>query len=347
MVLHRALFALDAERAHGVGLKLLNLLPSRPANASPRLETALAGMNLPHPIGLAAGFDKNATAVRGFAGLGFAYVEVGTVTPRPQVGNPRPRLFRLETDAAIINRLGFNNDGVATVGKRLRALGSRPVPLGINIGMNKDSREALPDYLTGMNALSSLADYITLNVSSPNTPGLRALQQVDRLRDLLRPVLERRAELARDLARRLPVFLKIAPDLSIDEALAIAELARDLGIDALMISNTTIDRPATLSSPARVETGGLSGKPLMQPSTALLREVRRGIGKSLPLIGIGGIFKAEDVLAKILAGATAVQLYSGLVYEGPGLVRRLVRDLDRLLDERSIGRLAEAIGADA
>lgn len=347
MVLHRALFALDAERAHGMGLKLLNLLPPRSVKASPRLRTDLAGMSLAHPIGLAAGFDKNATAVRGFAGLGFAYIEVGTVTPRPQQGNPQPRLFRLAADRAIINRMGFNNDGAAAVAARLRALKARPVPLGINIGMNKDSPEALPDYLAGLNALAPAADYVTLNVSSPNTPGLRALQQVDRLRQLLQPLLQRRVELAGELGRRLPVFLKIAPDLKVEEALAIAELARELGVDALMISNTTIDRPAGLRSAAQSEAGGLSGRPLMQPSTALLREVRRGIGPSLPLIGIGGIFKAEDVLAKILAGATAVQLYSSLVYEGPGLVRRLVRDLDRLLAERSIGRVEEAVGAEA
>lgn len=346
MKLFRALHVLDTERAHDLALQALKLLPGRRIHASSRLQTSLAGIELPHPIGLAAGFDKNATAIHGFAGLGFSFLEVGTVTPRPQPGNPKPRLFRLDEDEAVINRMGFNNDGAAAVAARVRKARHPRPPLGVNIGMNKTSAEALPDYLAGLETFLRLADYLTINVSSPNTPGLRALQQVDRLRELVLPLQQRRDELCQG-SRRVPIFLKIAPDLEPTQADDIADLACDLAIEALLVSNTTIARPDSLRSGHRGEVGGLSGMPLMQPSTELLRRMRRRIGDRLPLVGIGGIRTAADVFAKLKAGAVAVQIYSAMVFEGPGLVARLVRDLDRLLEAEGVQRVADIVGREA
>lgn len=327
-----------------MALALVGLAPAVRMGVDPRLATRIGDLALAHPVGLAAGFDKNAVAVRGLARRGFAFVEIGTVTPRPQPGNPRPRLFRLSEDGAVINRLGFNNEGLAAVAGRLAALGPRPVPIGANVGMGRDAAEPVLDYVAGIERLGPHADYLVVNVSSPNTPGLRALQKSERLVGLLAPVVRARDALA---GPRRPLLVKIAPDLDEADEAAIAEVALASGVDGLLISNTTVGRPAGLRSRHAVEAGGLSGRPLMGQSTALLARMRRRVGERLVLIGVGGIASAADAMAKIRAGASAVQVYTGLVHEGPGLVRRIVEALPALLDEGGFASLTAAIGADA
>jgi len=323
---------------------MVGLAPAVRMVVDPHLATSIGGLALAHPVGLAAGFDKNAVAVRGLARRGFAFVEIGTVTPRPQAGNPRPRLFRLREDLAVINRMGFNNDGLAAVAGRLAAAGPRPVPVGANVGMNRDAAEPARDYVAGVELLGPYADYLVVNVSSPNTPGLRALQKAERLAALLAPIVVARGALA---GPRRPLLVKIAPDLEEADEAAIAEVALASGIDGLVISNTTVGRPTGLRSRHAGEAGGLSGRPLMGPSTALLARMRRLVGQRLVLVGVGGIASAADAMAKIRAGASAVQLYTGLVHAGPGLVRRIVEGLPALLDEGGFPDLKAAIGADA
>ncbi|RMD87714.1 MAG: quinone-dependent dihydroorotate dehydrogenase [Alphaproteobacteria bacterium] len=343
-ILRPLLFALPPEAAHALTLAALRPLNRCPPRADdPALGIDLWGLHFANPIGMAAGFDKNAKVPAALRALGFGFVEVGAVTPRPQAGNPRPRLFRLTADRALINRLGFNNEGLARIAPRLAAAKARGIgPLGVNLGANKDSDDRVADYVTGVEALVSGADFVTVNVSSPNTPGLRSLQARDALADLLDRVLA-----ARDAApRRVPVLLKIAPDLDSEERQAIAALARESGLDGLVVSNTTLARPEGLGSPRRQEAGGLSGAPLFAPSTALLAEMYRRTEGRLPLIGVGGVMSAADAYAKIRAGASLVQLYTGLVYEGPGLVRRIKRDLSGYLARDGFRSLAEAVGAD-
>ncbi|MFN3352286.1 MAG: quinone-dependent dihydroorotate dehydrogenase [Brevundimonas sp.] len=332
-----ALRRLDAETAHDLALAALKAglaLPSPPDD--PRLATTVAGLALPNPIGLAAGLDKNAAALKGLARLGFGFVECGSVTPRAQPGNPRPRLFRLSEDRAVINRMGFNNLGLEAFAANLSR---RPggLVVGANLGANKDSEDRAADYVTGLQRLKGAADYFTVNVSSPNTPGLRALQGEAALDDLLGRVAEARGT---DAA---PVFLKIAPDLSADEIAQIVEAGVRHRLSGLIVSNTTLDRPATLTSAHAGETGGLSGRPLRPKAIEALRIAAQASAGRLVLISAGGVETGDDVLERLRAGASAVQVYSALVYEGPGLVTRLKRQLLAALDRQGLPDVTAAI----
>ena len=309
-----------------------------PPPDDPRLAASAFGLDFPNPIGLAAGFDKNAEIPDAMLGLGFGFVEVGTLTPRAQPGNPRPRAFRLIEDRAVINRYGFNNDGHAPALARLSKRAPRGI-VGVNIGANKDADDRIADYVAGVHAFADVASYFAINVSSPNTPGLRDLQEPEALFELLARVIE-----ARDAALvQRPLLLKIAPDLTLDQLDAIVRVARDRRIDGMIVSNTTVSRPATLRSQLAKESGGLSGAPLFDLSTRMLAQTFLRVEGQFPLIGVGGVDSAEAALAKIEAGATLVQLYSGLIYEGPGLVRRTKRGLIETL-EQSKEPLAARIG---
>jgi len=338
---------LDPEDAHRLTIRLLRAGLGPRAAPQPRgagLGIELCGLKLDACIGLAAGFDKNAEVPDAMLAAGFGFVECGSVTPQPQAGNPRPRLFRLAADGAVINRMGFNNDGLEAVAARLAAR-KRAGVVGANIGANKESADRAGDYAIGLERLWDLADYFVLNVSSPNTPGLRALQGAEALDDLLGRVAVKRQALAAASANH-PIFLKVAPDLDLAEIAAIVEAAVAHGIDAIVVGNTTTARPPTLASAHRDQAGGLSGRPLMAPSTEVLRHFFAAARGRLALIGTGGIATAEDAYAKILAGATAVQLYSAMVYEGPGLVGRIRRDLATLLASDGYASVADAVGAD-
>ncbi|MCS6778515.1 MAG: quinone-dependent dihydroorotate dehydrogenase [Geminicoccaceae bacterium] len=336
---------LPPERAHALALALARMAPPIPRRTRPRLATRLAGLALPHPVGLAAGFDKNAEAFAGLLRLGFAFVEVGTVTPRPQAGNPPPRLFRLVEDRALVNRMGFNNDGLEAVAARLARRDRAAGVVGANIGVNRDSDDPIADYVLGIERLAPLVDYLVVNVSSPNTPGLRDWQRPERLAPLLATLMRGLRERVGS-GRRPPLFLKIAPDLENGQEATIVATALEAGIDGLVISNTTTARPESLRSPFKREVGGLSGDPLFAPSTELLRRVAARVRGRLALVGVGGIDSPERAYAKIRAGASAVQLYTGLVYEGPRLVRRILDGLERLLDRDRLERLEDAIGLD-
>ena len=329
------LFRLDPETAHSLTIAALRtgLLPAVAAD-DPLLRTRLAGLDLPNPIGLAAGFDKNAAVPDAMLGLGFGFVEVGTVTPLAQVGNPRPRIFRLAEQRAVINRLGFNNAGLEAAMVRLRARARRPGIVGVNLGANKDSVDRTADYVTGVRAAAATASYLTINISSPNTPGLRALQDRAALAALIERVVEARGSIA------VPVFVKVAPDLDPSEIDDIARAAIDGGIDGLIVSNTTLARTGVDSA----EAGGLSGAPLFEASTAILRAFRTATGGRLPLIGAGGVDSGAAAYAKLRAGASAVQLYTALVYEGPGLVARIKRELAVLLRRDGFASVAAAVG---
>jgi dihydroorotate dehydrogenase len=332
-------FALDAERAHRLTIGALKRLPAgRPAAPDEALSVEVAGLLFPNPVGLAAGFDKDAEVYRQMLGFGFGFVEVGTVTPLAQPGNDRPRLFRLARDRAVINRLGFNNRGQAAALARLDGRDRRAGILGVNIGANKDSVDRIADYAAGVRAMLGVADYLTINISSPNTPGLRALQDKGALDDLLAAVTEARGA-------GPPLFLKVAPDLEAAEVEDIARAAIDHRIDALIVANTTLSRP-TLASTQRGEAGGLSGAPLKALALQRLRDFRRASGGALPLIAAGGIETGADALARIRAGASLVQLYTALVYRGPGLAREIGRDLKRLLARDGFARLTDAIGTE-
>ena len=340
----RALGLLDAETAHVLALRSLRAgLGGRDRVASdPILATRLAGMALDNPIGLAAGFDKDAVAPAALLAAGFGFVECGTTTPQPQAGNPQPRLFRLREDGAVINRMGFNNAGLEAFAANLPT--KRPGIIGANIGANKDSADRVADYIQGLERLWGLADYFTLNVSSPNTPGLRALQGRAALDDMLARVAESRARLEAGGAA-VPVFLKVAPDLVDSEVLDIVEAATRHGLAGLIVANTTLARPSSLRGGARGETGGLSGAPLMTPSTALLGRFHEAAEGRLALIGVGGVSSGADAYAKLRAGADAVQLYTALAYRGPGLVREIKRDLADRLRADGFRAVSEAVGA--
>ena len=329
------LFALDAETAHSVTIAALRtgLLPAAKAD-DPILRTTLAGLDLPNPVGLAAGFDKNVEVPDAMLRLGFGFVEAGTVTPLAQAGNPRPRIFRLSNESAVINRLGFNNAGLEAAVLRLRARSGRPGIVGANIGANKDSDDRIADYIAGVRATAPLASYLTVNISSPNTPGLRALQDRGALADLVAAVVAARGGIA------TPIFVKVAPDLSATEIDDIARVAIDGRIDGLIVSNTTLAREGVNSA----EAGGLSGTPLFERSTAVLRTMREATGGALPLIGVGGIGSGADAYAKLGAGASAVQLYTALIYQGPGLVGRIKRELAELLRRDGFASVAAAVG---
>lgn len=341
-----ALRLLDPETAHHgalLGLRM-GLGPRARADKYPRLRTTLAGLDLPNPIGMAAGFDKNAQAPDALIAAGFGFVECGTVTPLPQPGNPKPRLFRLSEDRAVINRLGFNNEGLEPFANRLAARAARKGIVGANVGANKDSTDRAADYMRGMGQVWKHAAYVTANISSPNTPGLRGLQERDALEDLLGRMSEARALLEAAHGAR-PLFLKVAPDLDEAAVRDIAELALAYKLDALIVSNTTLQRPPQLTSDNREETGGLSGQPLFHISTQVLRLFAQALEGRLPLIGVGGIENGLTALAKIKAGASAVQLYSALVFQGPSLAARIADELDGLLAAEGFDHVADAVGA--
>lgn len=329
---------LDPETAHRLAVRGLSVLPAPVAPADdPILHTTLAGLSLPNPIGLAAGLDKDGEAIGGLSRLGFGFVECGSVTPRPQPGNPKPRLFRLSEDRAVINRMGFNNAGLDAFAARLDRR-PRGVVVGANLGANKETEDKAADYVTGLRRLAGRAAYFTINISSPNTPGLRALQGREALDDLLGRIAEARP------ADGAPVFLKIAPDLTAAEIAMIVEAALAHRIDALIVSNTTLDRPETLCAPDRGEAGGLSGAPLKhRAETALIAAAEAANGR-LPLIGVGAIASGADAYRRIRLGASAVQLYSALIFEGPGLVGRIKRDLARRLRADGFPTLRDAVG---
>lgn len=331
-----ALRRLNPETAHTLTLRALRagLGPRQRTPDDPILATTLAGLSLPNPIGLAAGFDKNAEVHAPLLRAGFGWVECGTVTPRPQPGNPRPRLFRLPEDGAVINRLGFNNRGLDAFAANLAGFEG---VIGANLGANKDSDDRAADYVTGLRRLAGVPAYFTVNISSPNTPGLRALQSRDALDDLLGRLAEARSG-------PQPLFLKIAPDLSEPELRDIVESGTAHGLNGLIVSNTTLDRPDTLAGNAKAEAGGLSGRPLFERATRVLRTVAE-MRSGLALIGVGGIASGADAYAKLRAGASAVQLYTALVYAGPGLVGRIKADLAARLRAEGFGSVAEAVTA--
>jgi dihydroorotate dehydrogenase len=338
-LLKPAIFALDAETAHRATIQALRLMPRRTAEFAPSLRSEVAGLSFPSPVGLGAGFDKDAEAFDQALSLGFGFVEVGTLTPRPQQGNAKPRLFRLPAEQGVINRMGFNNHGqqaaLARLSKRDRARGI----VGVNIGANKDSADRIGDYVDGVRAMSAVADYLTVNISSPNTPGLRALQGGRALDSLLGAVAEARGR------KGPPLFLKVAPDLAPGDAKRIVGSAIDHKVDALIVANTTVSRPR-LSSPSAGEHGGLSGAPLRALALDALRQFRSASGGAIPLIGCGGIATAEDAWERIRAGASLVQLYTAMVYAGPGVARRIAEGLERKLAEAGFGGIAEAVGSE-
>ena len=331
-----------AETAHSATISLTRAFsPLLPVDRSrdSRLAIRVLGMDFPNPVGLAAGFDKNALVPTAMLGFGFGFVECGTVTPHPQAGNPRPRLFRLSEDCAVINRMGFNNDGMDVVANRLAARRRNGI-CGINIGANKDSQDRIADYRAAFARLAPLADYVAVNVSSPNTPGLRGLQNRDELTRLLEVLREARAQ----IATTVPLLLKIAPDLDGHALDDIAGVALASGIEGLIVSNTTIERPSSLKSRHASEAGGLSGAPLFEPSTRILREMHARAGDKLVLVGVGGIASGADAYAKIRAGASLVQLYSALAFQGPGLVQQIKRELVSCLVRDGFATIADAVG---
>ncbi len=334
-----ALFAIDPERAHRLTVRALALAGRRGPPAAGALAVDVAGLGFPNPLGMAAGFDKDAEVPDQLLGLGFGFAEVGSITPRPQAGNPRPRLFRLVEDRAVINRMGFNNGGAEVARDRLVRRAGRPGIVGINVGANKDSEDRIADYVAMTRVMAPLASYLAVNISSPNTPGLRALQDEGALTGLLDAVIEARGTAGP------PVFLKVAPDLESADIDAIARIALDRKLGALIVSNTTITRPALLSANAR-ENGGLSGAPLRDLAQQRLRNFRKATGGAIPLVGVGGIASAEDAWARIRAGASLVQLYSAMVYGGPGLPRRILRGLEALMRRDGFASIAEAVGSE-
>ncbi len=338
----RALHRLDPELSHTLALKALKagLAPLPGPVTSPRLVCTLAGLSLPNPVGLAAGFDKNAEAVAPLMRAGFGFIELGAATPRPQPGNPRPRLFRLPEDKAVINRFGFNNDGAEAIARRLARRPSG-IPVGLNLGANKDSPDRAADYARVLETCGPFIDFATVNVSSPNTERLRELQGRAALSALLAGVMTARAA----LPRPVPVFLKISPDLDERELEEIAEVASEGGIDAIIATNTTLSRPGLRSAGAQ-EAGGLSGAPLFARSTRVLARLSMLTEGKMPLIGVGGVGSAEEALAKIRAGASAVQLYTAMVFEGLSLAARIARDLDAALEREGLANISQAVGTE-
>jgi len=335
-----ALHRFDPERAHALSLMALNsgLVPLPGLFTTPRLQTEIAGLSLPNPVGLAAGYDKNATSLAPLVRAGFGFLEVGAATPRPQAGNPKPRLFRLTQDNAVINRFGFNNDGMEAIAARL-ATRPKSAVIGLNLGANKDSADRAADFATVLAHCAPHLDFATVNVSSPNTEKLRDLQGKDALTALLNGVMQTRDA----LKRPIPVFLKIAPDLTEIEIGEIAEVARATNIDAIIATNTTLSRDG-LTDPHQNETGGLSGAPLFEKSTRVLAQLSASTEGKIPLIGVGGIGSAEQAYAKIRAGASAVQLYSAMVYQGLSLVTKIARGLDDLLARDGHANIKDAVG---
>lgn len=340
---------IDPETAHRLAVLALKtgLIGRRPPPDDPILATRLWDMDFANPVGLAAGFDKHAEVPDACLGLGFGFVEIGGVTPRPQPGNPGKRVFRLAEDEAVINRYGFNSCGLDVFAGRLRGRGRRPAgPVGVNLGKNKDTADAALDYEAGIAALSGLADFLVVNLSSPNTPGLRNLQARAEMDGVVRRALAARAAAEPDPSRRPPLLVKVAPDLDAEGLADVAAVALETGIDGIVMGNTTLARRPELRGADRAEAGGLSGRPLMNPSTRLLSDLYALTGGKVPLIGVGGIGSGADAYAKIRAGASLVQLYTALVFQGPGLVPRIKRDLAALLRRDGFRSTTDAVGAD-
>lgn len=342
-LLRPAIFALESEKAHRLGVEALKYAPLPRASKHPSLQTQVAGLTFPNPIGVAAGFDKDAEVPDALLRIGFGFTEVGSITPLPQAGNPRPRLFRLVEDRAIINRMGFNNGGAEAALVRLERCKGKGGIVGINIGANKDAADRIADYATMTRVMAPHASYLAVNISSPNTPGLRALQDESALTGLLDGVLDARAEVTPE--NPPPVFLKVAPDLEPADIDAIARIAIDKGLGALIVSNTTISRPPLKSRHAG-ETGGLSGAPLKPLALQRVRDFRKATGGAIPLIGVGGIASAEDAWERIRAGASLIQLYSAIVYEGPALGARIATGLELLMKRDGFRSIAEAVGTE-
>lgn len=340
-----AMRTLPAETAHNTTIKALaaGFGPAPMSVPRPELATIVGGLSLPNPVGLAAGFDKNAQVPDAMLRAGFGAAECGTVTPRPQEGNPKPRLFRLTDDEAVINRLGFNNGGLEAFAKRLEARKGKGGIVGANLGANKDSDDRINDYVLGLTRLWGTPDYFTINISSPNTPGLRALQGADEMDQLLSRIAQARQALTQE-SGHTPVFLKVAPDLDSAQIERIVEQALVYKMDALIVSNTTIARPESLTSPHKGEAGGLSGAPLFEASTQILSEFHAASAGRIDLIGVGGISSGAQAYAKIRAGAKSVQLYSALVFKGPQLVTQINRDLQARLKADGFSSIAQAVG---
>ena len=341
---------LEPEMAHGLALKSLKtgLVPHRQLHLDPALASRVWGMDFPNPLGLAAGFDKDAEVPDAMLGQGFGFVEVGSITPRAQSGNPKPRLFRLSDDRAVINRMGFNNKGVEAARARLSARSGLPGIVGVNLGKNKETEDALADYVLGIRSLAPYASYVVINVSSPNTPGLRALQGREPLEYLLRGVREALDASVGQTRSGItpPLLLKIAPDLTDEDRTDIAAVVLSEGVDGLIATNTTIARADSLLDPQSGQVGGLSGKPLFEPSTRVLSDMYRLTAGKIPIIGVGGIGNAEMAYAKIRAGASLVQLYSAMVYEGPGVVGEILQGMSALLRADGFSSITDAVGAD-
>jgi dihydroorotate dehydrogenase len=341
------LFALQPEDAHEATLKALELgFYPRAAMAQDALRQRVLGLDLPNPLGIAAGFDKDARVPDAVLGLGCGFAEIGTVTPKPQDGNLHPRVFRLVPDYGLINRLGFNNGGHAAAFRRLETRASRAGIVGVNIGANKDSADRTADYVKGLETFNHVASYFTVNISSPNTPGLRDLQAPAALDDLLSRVLAARRALIDQGKPKRPIVVKIAPDIAEDDVAAVCERLMAHGVDGIAVSNTTLARP-NLRDALASETGGLSGRPLFHRSTAMLARIYRQTGGSVPLIGIGGIDSPETALAKLEAGATLLQLYTGLIYEGPGLIARILDYLSAQIERSHLKTIGDVIGRNA
>jgi dihydroorotate dehydrogenase len=339
--------SLDAETAHLATVKALSLAPARSCRGDdPRLAVSAFGLSFPNPVGLAAGFDKHAEAVDGALGLGFGFVEAGGVTPLPQPGNPRPRVFRLPQDGGVINRYGLNSEGMEAVAQRLarrRAAGARGI-VGVNLGANKESQDRAGDYARLVARLAGLADFLTINISSPNTPGLRDLQAEAALDDLVARSLDAREAAAQGSAKPTPILVKIAPDLTEPELDGIVAVMKRRQVDGMIVSNTTVARPATLVEAARTETGGLSGAPLRAMATRVLAQTAQRVERAFPLIGVGGVDSAEAAIEKIEAGASLVQLYTAMIYRGPGLVGEIKRGLVNLMARESHASMTPLVG---
>jgi dihydroorotate dehydrogenase len=339
---------LDPEMAHAMTLRALGMLPGAlPRTDDPRLAVRAFGLDFPNPVGLAAGFDKNAEVPDAMLRLGFGFVEVGSVTPRPQQGNPKPRLFRLEADAAVINRLGFNNEGHAAAHDRLSRRPGRGGIVGVNVGTNRDSADRAADYARGVATFADVASYVAVNVSSPNTEGLRTLQAREALDGLLARALEARDAAADKGLPRRPILLKVAPDLTPAELDDVAEVCLARGIDGLIVGNTTLARPSLRDGELGTQAGGLSGRPLFRRATWLLAEAFLRVGGKIPIIGVGGIDSGDAALAKMRAGASLLQLYTALIYRGPGLVPAIKRRLVRAIEEAGAAHVADLVGRDA
>lgn len=342
-LIRSAVFKLDAETAHGLTIKALKLgtVPKPPQKSHTRLSQRIAGIDFANPVGMAAGFDKNAEVPIALLKLGFGFTEVGTITPLPQSGNPRPRIFRLPEDGAVINRLGFNNEGHKAALERLNALPPRSGIIGVNIGANKTSADMVEDYVQGIDVFYKFADYFTTNISSPNTPGLRDLQARESLSQLLSRCMSKRDQLADENGNKVPLFLKIAPDLTEGGLDDIAAEITSHKLDGIIVSNTTLSRTGLINQSNRSEAGGLSGRPILKRSNIVLAKMRQRLGEAFPIIGVGGVEDAASALEKMKAGADLVQLYTGMIYRGPTIACDINRGLNQYCEDHNIAQISD------